>query len=347
MSGRLTVSVLTQRLIGLSALSLIAAAEAGEMPPGWDKVMAEAVPIQLDAYPVKPPVGKFSGLSVEGAWVLESDADGFGGLSGLVVRDGVLYAVSDHAHWFSARLHVSDGALYLEDPVLAPIRTTDGEVLDPDSGDAEGLTWYDGHLAVSMERDPRMMVLGDSGGLGMTLRSDLFAGLPSNEGLEALATLPDGRLIAFAEKTNGLDIPAFVMDPVAGTVVRGTLRRRTHHVATGADVDPDGNLYVLGRSRSRYFWRILGSGIRVTRYQTGSDGFPIPDTVETMASFDEGSGIDNMESLAVEMEADGTLHLWLLSDDNFSRWENTLLLRFLIIQSPGAAAVSAKGRSAS
>ena len=43
-----------------------------------------------------------------------------------------------------------------------------------------------------------------------------------------------------------------------------------------------------------------------------------------------GQQIDNMEALSVHRTADGALVLTLISDDNFSQLQRTLLLQFTL-----------------
>lgn len=314
------------------AFGLCGATVAGEPPRGWPAVLSEAVPVTVEAVPVVIGSGELSGLALEGAWALRSGNPDFGGLSGLVIDGGTLYAVSDRARWFSASLIVEDGTLRLEDAALAPMRDADGEALDGSTGDAEGLTRVGDRLAVSFERNHRIMMLGDSGRLEDRGLAGTFKEFPENQGLEALATLPDGRLIALAEQTDGDDTPVIVADPATGKIEEARLRRRKPHVATGADLGPDGRLYLLARQRPRFLWRFFGSSIRVTRYELGADGFPLADSVEVLATLEGNHGIDNLEALALERAPDGGMHLWLIADDNFNRWERTLLLRFMVVE---------------
>jgi hypothetical protein len=212
------------------------------------------------------------------------------------------------------------------------MRGANGELLDENTADAEGLTLVEGCLAVSFERNHRIMVLGDSGRLEERHLAGIPADFPENEGLEALATLPDGRLIALAEKADGVKIPMIIADLATGGVAEEQLRRRKSHVATGADLGPDGRLYLLARHRLPFLWRIFGSSIRITRYRLRPDGFPLDSSVEVLATFTGNSSIDNLEGLAIERGPSGSTHLWLIADDNFSSWERTLLLRFRVMQ---------------
>lgn len=54
--------------------------------------------------------------------------------------------------------------------------------------------------------------------------------------------------------------------------------------------------------------------------------------MEVLATLEGNHGIDNLEALALERAPDGGMHLWLIADDNFNRWERTLLLRFMVVE---------------
>jgi hypothetical protein len=47
---------------------------------------------------------------------------------------------------------------------------------------------------------------------------------------------------------------------------------------------------------------------------------------------DLGNEIDNMEGLDVHRDADGNLVLTMISDDNFSMLQRTLLLQFRLVE---------------
>ena len=318
------------RLAGAALLALALAGAAGaaeaDTPRGWDAALPPASAVEVTAEPVEV-TGSLTGLAPAGAWALRSAHPDFGGLSGLLVRDGRLYAVTDQGRWFAAALAEGQGgALRLEDTRLAPMRAPGGETWGKSGGDAEGLAWLDGRLAVSFERDHRIMLLRGSGRLGATIQPRAFEQFPSNEGLEALATLPDGRLIALSESTDAGGVAVFAVAP-DGTATESRLPPLGRHHVTGADVGPDGRLYVV----LRHFSPLTGVSIRVARYALGSDGLPAPASAEILAAFEQHDGIDNMEGIALEPAPDGGLRLWLLSDDNFNApLQRTLLLRFRV-----------------
>jgi hypothetical protein len=301
-------------------------AEANELPLGWQNAIADGVPIKIRSKSTVLKGGELSGLTLQGAWILESDNADFGALSGMLIKDRHLYVVSDQGYWFSANLSVAGDNLRLDDAQFARMRDAGGDLLSGTRDDAEGLAWLNHRLAVSFERLPRIMTLHDSGRLVGIVEPQSFQQLPPNQELEALATLPDGRLLALPEYFDDSGLPVFVIDP-NGSVNQGRLPIIGRHAVTGADVGPDGYLYLVLRHTRGYFG--FGRSIRVMRFDLGNDGFPLAATRKTLAAFDSG-GIDNMEAIALERGRDGVLNLWLLSDDNLSYWQRTLLIRLTV-----------------
>ncbi len=311
----------------LAALALGHGAGAAEpLPLGWEKALAAAAPVTVTAEPVAITGGELAGLALSGAWVLRGDRRNFGGFSGLVVSQGRLFAVSDQGWWFGASLIEGDGTLRLADARLAPMRDGEGDRYTKAGGDAEGLTRLGPRLAVSFERDHRVMFLRDTGRMGATIQPRSFEQFRSNKGLEALATLPDGRMIVFAEGADDGGVPVFLVDP-GGRVTEARLPRVGGHSVTGADIGPDGRLYLVLREYSLLF----GVSIRVMRYRLGPDGLPLPASAETLAAFEAASGIDNMEGIALDRGPDGETRLWLIADNNFRSSQRTLLVRFEVL----------------
>ena len=257
---------------------------------------------------------------------LRGDHPKFGGFSGQLVSSGHLTAVSDKGWWLGASLRQVDGDLRLANAHLAPMRDGEGDRYTKAGGDAEGLTRLGNRLVVSFERDHRLMKLRDTGRMGGTIQPRSFEQLRSNNGLEALATLPDGRMIVFAEGADNDGTPVFLVDP-AGGVTESRLARLGSHSVTGADIGPDGRLYLV----LRVYSMLYGVSIRVMRYRLGADGLPLPGSAETLAAFETASGIDNMEGIALDIGSNGETRLWLISDDNFRSTQRTLLVRYEVL----------------
>ena len=271
--------------------------------------------------------GEFSGASVTGAWRLESPDPQFGGVSGLLVEGRDLTAITDQGRWIAGRRGAAD---VLEPEIaIVPMRNAQGGTFGKAGGDAEGLTRREGRLIVSFERDHRIATRR-AGHMGDLVRTRAMERLSSNSGMEALATLPDGRLLAIAEEPDGEGFPVFVVAP-DGEVTEGRLPRLSRHNTTGADIGPDGRLYLL----QRHFSVLTGFSIRVRRYSLGDDGLPDPDTAETLAAWESPSGIDNMEGIAAFRDTpDGPVKLWLVSDDNFNVVQRTVLVELKLDEKP-------------
>ena len=91
---------------------------------------------------------------------------------------------------------------------------------------------------------------------------------------------------------------------------------------TGADIGPEGRLYVL----LRHFSPLTGVQIQIHRFAMGADGLPQAASREVLAHFPSQSGIDNMEAISIWRDGDGKTRLMLLSDDNFNLVQRTLLV---------------------
>jgi hypothetical protein len=157
--------------------------------------------------------------------------------------------------------------------------------------------------------------------------------LPANKGLEALVFVPKGlplagTLIAISER--GLDktgnILAFLIGgPSAGTF---TVKRSAAYDISDAALLPGGDLLILER---KFSWT-SGLAIRMRRIALADikPGAVVDGAM--LLEADLGYEIDNMEGLSVHRSADGDLVLTLVSDDNFSILQRTLLLQFTLTE---------------
>jgi len=300
------------------------AAPAGEPLEGVGALMAKATPVAVDIRPVSIEGEIGPGLKLRAAWELSSGDAYFGGFSGLLLDGGILYALSDRGSLLVAGYSADEAGLRLADARLAKLR--DGSRVGPRRTkdlDTEGLSRESARLAISFERRPRVMFLGPDGQMHGAIQPDAFRRFASNAGPEGLATLPDGRLMVLVETSDDGGAPVFLLGP-GDRVEEGRLSLSGPELPTGADIGPDGRLYLVRRS----FSPLTGISIRVMRFALGADGFPLPRSGETLATFLSSGGIDNMEGLALDRALDGTLRLWLISDDNFSWLQRTLLMVF-------------------
>jgi hypothetical protein len=174
---------------------------------------------------------------------------------------------------------------------------------------------------------------------GVRARAELVAtppglqSLPNNRGVEGLVVVPKGlplagALIAFSER--GLDragnIRAFLIGgPTPGEF---TVRRSDEFDVSDAALSPSGDVLLLER---RFSWT-AGVAIRIRRIALSSIApGAVVDGPELLFA-DMGYQVDNMEALAVHRAAHGETVLTLLSDDNFSPLQRTLLLQFTLYE---------------
>jgi hypothetical protein len=287
---------------------------------------------------------RFGALMFRGGLVLESPSRGFGGFSGLHVdADGEHFvAISDRTQWLRGRIVTRDGVpIAIADAEMAPMLGPDGQSLKNRGWyDTEALTEYDGRFYVGIERVDRI-VRFDYRREGLRARGhsipvpSAMKTLPHNRSIECLAavpkdlakrdSLPAGTLISVSER--GLDangnLLGFLIGPEGGTF---TLKRTDDFDISDCAIAPNGQLLVLER---RFSWtRGLAMRIRSVPLTTVQSG-ALVDGAELIFA-DMGYQIDNMEGLAVHRAADGSLVLTVISDNNFSPLQRTLLLQFTL-----------------
>ena len=270
-------------------------------------------------------------LSLRAGLTLETKRDGFGGYSDLSLDgpDGLSTLVSDGGHvlWVRFGFDAAGDLVSAADARLAGMVERDGSTLGKRDGDAEGLAWLGGGYAVSFEGEHRLARMGVDGVLGETsypAPGDARAfGL--NSGLEALTRLADGRLIAMSEGTDANGDAVVLrgrMDRSLSDWDRARYRPAAGFSVTGASADPlSGDLFVLERAYSP--WR--GVRMRVVRVPADAlDADVLRGRQLTRMGFLEG--IDNMEGIAAARTETGALRLYLVSDDNYSAAQRTIVL---------------------
>jgi hypothetical protein len=334
---------LTALLAGASALlaptSRAHAAPAPEAPVG----------IEVQARPLSGFENRdssrhqFGALEYRGGLVLTSPFKQFGGLSALRVQpDGARFiALNDRGWWFRGRLVYDDTRpVGIADAEMAPMLGPDGRALTARGWyDTEALGQDGGTLYVAVER-VHQIVRFNYGRDGLLARGTpiptpaAMRSLPSNRGVESLVFVPrgfplSGTLIAISER--GLDQSG----NVRGFLIGGPAAGGTFSVKRHADFDisdaallPDGNLLLLER---KFSWT-RGVYIRLRHVPLAQLR---PDAVidgQMLLEADLGYEIDNMEGLSVHRGAAGETVLTLISDDNFSIIQRTLLLQFTLAE---------------
>jgi hypothetical protein len=248
-----------------------------------------------------------------GHYRLTDRVEYLGGLSGLeFAADGLSFtALSDSAALVFGRVQRDEGGaiagVTLDGP---PVRLTgaDGALLDHPSDDAEGLAGGGGGFLISFELEPRVAAFDAAGALTSTLPvAPAFPGLIANAGLEALAIGPDGAIFAIPEGGGAgtASFPVFRFAHGTWTVAFHLAGERTFR-PVGADIGPDGRLYLLERD----FWPLIGFRTRLRRVALGGGAEEV--LIETPAGRH-----GNLEGLSVWRDAAGRLRATMVSDNNF------------------------------
>lgn len=294
----------------------------------WRAVVVESAPVEFGAEQV-------GALRFRGGLELRSTDPAFGGLSGMeVLEDGRLIAVSDNGAWFEAQLVLDDvGALVgLSGMRTALMRDENGAAFgSKEEGDSEALAQLqDGRFAVAFEQRQAILLydLNRDGPFGIAARGPALEGvrnLPANVGLEAMATLADGDLLVGAEGGGAGETPLWRSSPHAGGEVASEVQYRPApgFSLTSLDRLPNGDVIAL----ERFYAPVIGPRARITRFPEAAlaSGVIAP---EELARLAPPLALDNFEAIATVAMSDGATRLYVLSDDNFSSRQRTLLLAF-------------------
>ena len=111
--------------------------------------------------------------------------------------------------------------------------------------------------------------------------------------------------------------------PMPGTF---TLRRNDDFDVTDATVTPEGELLVL----ERRFGFLSGAGMRIRAIPLGEIKPDLVAVGRALIEADLGYEIDNMEGIGVHKNAAGEMIITIVSDDNFSPIQRTILLQFAL-----------------
>lgn len=328
-------------------LLLVALIALGVAPGTWLRTeLRDAPPIRFTIQPIAGPQASANpAWRREGVWHYRASHKWFGGFSALLAPGGeegdTLRAFTDRG----IRLTLAEpelagdrqpnarAARQLElDPHFDGLWDIESATLDP----ATGRYWLGYENRHTIQRfTPR-----DEADRFRDLETEVDWG--ANAGAEALVRLADGRFVLLPEEEPyGLVYPR---DPVWGDPPRrfAYASPRPGYAVVDAAQLPDGRLMVLLRS--------LRWGIPTFSSLIAIGALPDPDSPEgfTPRIALDLAGIvpfENYEGLALRPLGQGQVAVWLVSDDNFSVLQRTLLVK--LIFNPGASAepsTSAKAR---
>jgi hypothetical protein len=134
-------------------------------------------------------------------------------------------------------------------------------------------------------------------------------------------------LIAISER--GLDAAGDMIAFLVGGPTPGqfSVRRTNDFDVSDAVLLPSGELLVLER---KFSW-LTGVGIRIRRIALKSVAPGAVVDGPSIFDADPGHEIDNMEGIDAHVTSEGDTVLTLVSDDNFSMIQRTLLLQFRLV----------------
>jgi hypothetical protein len=340
---------------GLSALAMpnIARAELATEPPpkplpGDEFSVTAPVSIEVSARPLPwfdsrdHRRVRFGELEYRSGLILTSAFPGFGGLSGLRLdaKGERFISFSDHGTWFTGRIvyrgHEMTG---LDDVEAAPMLGPDGRPIKTRGWfDSESIALDGSFVYIGLERVNRVLRFDFSKGFTRS-RGEVVPmpsavrKLPFNKGLEALAFVPKGlplagTLIAISER--GLDHDGNLIAFLVGGPTPGqfSVRRSNNFDVSDAVLLPSGELLVLERK----FSLLSGVGIRIRRIALNSVAPGAVVDGPSIFEADSGQEIDNMEGIDAHITPEGETVLTMVSDDNFSMIQRTLMLQFTLVE---------------
>lgn len=296
--------------------------------------------IPLILNPEKPDQKQFGDLTYLWGYELELDHPDFGGLSSMTVFPRrhevaplVFKLLNDRGKNMTLTLTESGNSHDITISHFIPITPCyrGQKVLD-----SEALALFkkqDGSVIpfVSFERDHCVTRNGQTMALPQEFKDMAF-----NGGIEAMTIHPDGRLVMLSEEPleGAKHHSLWISTLTANAIVKSSDYERLLYQApegfspTDMAALNDGSLLIIHRR-----WRPTeGTNIIVSHLKAGYANSETRSAVQKpdmIAHFTPDMSVDNMEGLTATEHADGSVTLYMISDDNFNRnVQKNLMLAF-------------------
>jgi hypothetical protein len=293
------------------------------------RISIESSPVTLDAS--RPERRRIGPLTLIGGWQLTSTTRSFGGFSALDIDGNRVTALGDGGTIVRFRLGRFGNA---SDASLTRVPEGCGRVTRKYDNDTESLT-HDGarrHWWVGFEWRNAICRINSDFSVGEAVAAPpSMAKWRRKQGPESMVRLDDGRFLVMAEgSADDGDIRPVVLfdrDPTDPSAIATRLGYRSPpgYKPTDAAQLPDGRIIVLNRRFD--LWSLFTSRLVLLDRPA-----PAPSGVlqgRVIATFESPVIADNFEGLSITQE-NGRPVLWMISDDNFIRWQRTLLLKFAV-----------------
>ncbi|WP_191250042.1 esterase-like activity of phytase family protein [Kordiimonas sediminis] len=287
------------------------------------QVFADPVPLNEDDLS-QSSLGQLKYIQ---GWSLTSDHHQFGGFSTFLKTQRGIISVSDLGLWLQASFDAdaeepfSNATLTWQVP-----RKYDNDMKKVT--DIESVLKLPYGYLVGYEQFHRFEQVTEPGGWAFT--SDIssavdFRGLTPNGGVEAMTWFGGNSILAFAERAKDIKgrLKAWILksDRTSDNL---WFKPPQNFYPTDAKTLPSGDILVL----LRRFSLVEGAGAKLQRIpaETILPGATL--VGEDVATLESPITVDNMEGLDIEVLADGRVRLYLMSDNNLSRLQRTLLMIF-------------------
>ena len=270
---------------------------------------------------------------LERAWQLTLGSHLFGGYSALLpLPDARMLAISDSGRFLT--FMPPGGAAYAPQfGTLLRAHRDDKRGVDAESAARDPET---GTIWLGMEFRNAITRLGPDWVRNGSVAPKAMANWGTNSGPEAMARLHDGRFVVLAEGAREWLWPRthdgvlFAGDPLddPDAVTPFTLEGPTGFVPVDMVQIPDGRVLILMRTLIWPIPEIFAGRIAIgnpAQIRKGSTWH-----VTEVARLASTLPVDNFEGMAVVPRKDGRLTVWLISDDNQTQIQRTLLWKLVV-----------------
>ncbi|WP_411290416.1 esterase-like activity of phytase family protein [Sphingorhabdus sp.] len=289
---------------------------------------------------------KVGALDFVAAWEMRSRNDNFGGISALsAIGDGQFIGVGDAGTLIKFTLN--SGAR-ISQSSIAPLPALQGPEMSFRDRDSEGIAHdpASGQFWVSFEGHHAIRRYSASFGQQTALiRPVDMQEWPRNKGAECIIRLNDGRFIVIAESVDDGTHPALLFsgDPVeqGSAVTAFRFRPPTGYRVTDGVQLPDGRIAIINRA----IGFPGGFSAKVSILDLPAINRNSIVYAKVIASLAAPLLVDNLEGITATEEGQYT-YLWLVSDNNFSIFQRTILMKFRLsdrTDNKKPAAVTATG----
>lgn len=306
-----------------------------------DPLILFASEIELD--PLHPDQRTVGPLEFLAGYELSSESEYWGGLSGMVVSaDGkLLTAVADTGRWYRIGLeHDAAGTLTgIKGAESGWLLDTKGQPPKKKVyGDAEAITALpDGNFLVAYENRHRLWLYKKPAQGYAVEQPAVVAGappaiakLPRNGGIEGMARLPSGEYLLLSESGIAADGDRLGWIGRRGKWAELRLAPTGSFEPSDLALLPSGDLLLLERRVN------LLDGF-VSRLSIIDQASVLPGAVlqpRELAILASPLNVDNFEAITARAAPDGSVLIYVLSDDNQRMLQRTLLLQFRLMPDP-------------